>query len=92
MVTDKIYSTLNGYIENFKELEVQQETNSVSIKAKVTVSPTRIVNFAKVIGGTTTEILVEAYWVKRSEKSKREPFVAKCLVDYFEDFPTMHSI
>jgi hypothetical protein len=56
VVTDKIYSTLNGYIENFKELEVRQDTDSVSIKAVVTVSPTRIINFAKVIGGATTEI------------------------------------
>jgi hypothetical protein len=33
VVIDKIYSTLNGYIENFKELEVQHDANLVSIKA-----------------------------------------------------------
>jgi hypothetical protein len=56
VVIDKIYSSLNGYVENVKEVEVRQDTNSVAIKAEVTVSPTRIVNFAKIMGGATTEI------------------------------------
>ena len=56
IVVDKIMSTLNGYVEDFKEIEVQHQANTVSIKAEVTVSPTRIENFAKAIGGSVNEI------------------------------------
>ena len=92
VVTDKIYSTLNGYIENFKVLEKSQETNLVTIKAEVTVSPTRIVSFAKVIGGTTTEIPGDIILGEAQREIEARVFVAKCSFDYFEDFLMMHSI
>jgi hypothetical protein len=42
---DKIMSTMNGYIENFRELSVQKEGQQIAVKAEITVSPSRIENF-----------------------------------------------
>ena len=87
IVTDKIYSTLNGYVENFKEIEVRQEANSVSIKAEVTVSPTRIVNFAKVIGGATTEISGGSILGEAQREIEAQRFAVKCFARLFRGFP-----
>jgi len=38
IVTDKIYSTLNGYVENFKELEIRQQ----AMRASLSVTPTPV--------------------------------------------------
>ena len=52
IIRDKIMSTMNGYIEQFEELETKEEGQQVAIKAKVTVSSSRIENYiAKDAGG-----------------------------------------
>lgn len=45
IIRDKIMSTMNGYIEDFKELSTKKEGQQIAVKAVVTVSSSRIENF-----------------------------------------------
>lgn len=45
IIRDKIMSTMNGYVENFKELSLKKEAQQIAVQAEVTVSPSRIENF-----------------------------------------------
>jgi hypothetical protein len=45
IIRDKIMSTMNGYVENFKELSIKKEGQQIAVQAEVTVSPSRIENF-----------------------------------------------
>jgi hypothetical protein len=45
LVRDKIMSTMNGYIESFKELSVNKEGQQIALTAEIIVSPSRIENF-----------------------------------------------
>ncbi len=45
IIRDKIMSTMNGYIEDFKELSIEKEENNIKMMAEVTVSRSRIENF-----------------------------------------------
>lgn len=45
IIRDKIMSTMNGYIENFKELSIKKEGQQIEVQAEITVSPSRIENF-----------------------------------------------
>lgn len=42
---DKIMSTMNGYVEGFKELEIKKDGQQIALTAEVTVSPSRIDNY-----------------------------------------------
>lgn len=56
IVRDKIMSTMNGYVEGFKELSLRQDGQQTIVEAEVTVSPTKIENFIGQSSGSSATI------------------------------------
>jgi len=56
IVRDKIMSTMNGYVEGFKELSMRQDGQQTVLEAEVTVSPTKIENFIGQSAGNSATI------------------------------------
>jgi hypothetical protein len=55
IVRDKILSTMNGYIEDYKETRVSKKDGQVSVSANIVVSPSRIENFLGVSPAAASE-------------------------------------
>ena len=56
IIRDRVISTMNGYVESFDLLDVQQSTGSFRVQAEISISESRIQNFVGVAVGSDSVI------------------------------------
>lgn len=94
IMRDRVLSTMNGYVERFREKNVVRTGTGVSLEAEITVSSARIENFLGIFAGgggaisgpllsnEQTRLLAQAQAEKAQAKARGEIFDR-----LFEEFP-----
>ncbi len=87
LVRDKVLSTMNGYVEKFEELGIDRSGPTVVVRARITLSASRIENFIGVAasgGGAFDGPLISNEQARRVAQASAEQGQAKARGEIFD--------